>query len=83
MVRIKFNRKRQSTTYCGRICILLKRLVTNYNFLNNGESAKFQENNYDNSFRVLQRFFSNCFQTVCGKLTLWGLDICEKLRCTI
>ena len=57
MARMKFNRKRQSTTYCGRICIFFKRLVTNYNFLNKGESARFQEDNYDNSFRSFIKIF--------------------------
>lgn len=44
MVRMKYNRKRQRTTYCGRICIFLERLLTK-NFLSKDESAKFQGNN--------------------------------------
>lgn len=73
MARMKFNRKRQSTTYCGSICIFFKMLVTNYNFLNKGENARFQEDNYDNSFRSFIKFFY--LFLVSGKPTLWGLNL--------
>lgn len=56
MVRMKFNRKIQFTTYCGRICIFLKRLVTNYDFLNKCESTKFQDDNY-NLFKSFIKIF--------------------------
>lgn len=55
MVSVRFNRKRQSTNYCGRLCTFSKRFVTNYNFLNKLESAKFQEDDYFNSFRFFTK----------------------------
>lgn len=55
MVSVRVNRKRQSTNYCGRLCIFSKRFVTNYNFLNKLESAKFQEDDYYNSFRFFTK----------------------------
>lgn len=51
MVRVRFNRKRRSTTYCGRICIVTKMFATNYNFLNKLKSAKFQNDDYYYLFR--------------------------------
>lgn len=81
MVRVRFNRKRQSTTYCGRICIFSKRFVTNYNFLNKLESAKFQDDDYYNSFRFFTKILLVIFQIVCGKPTLWELNIWGGKKC--
>lgn len=48
--------------------------VSDYNFLNKGESVKF-ERTIMMTHSSFQKDFSNGFQKVCGKLTLCRLDI--------